>query len=111
MMKLRLALVAALLLTLLPAVQPRVDAQLPNAPDDRYAGLQWRFVRIRYHYTTESTRMSQDFYGEPGDIDAPAAEQNLSRRGETSTALPVENPSVLTLDDPRLFTHPWIYFV
>ena len=29
---------------------PRVDAQLPAAPDDRYAGLQWRFVRIKYHF-------------------------------------------------------------
>ncbi|PYR04384.1 MAG: hypothetical protein DMF99_32025, partial [Acidobacteria bacterium] len=82
-MKLRLALVAALLLTLLPAVHPRVDAQLPDAPDDRYAGLQWRFVRIKYHFITEGTHIQQDFYGEPWYIDAPAAEQNLSRRVKT----------------------------
>ena len=111
-MKLRLALVAALLLTLLPAVHPRVDAQLPDAPDDRYAGLQWRFVRIKYHYVTEGTRFQQqEYYGEPWYIDAPAAEQNLSRRVKTATAIQVEDPIVLALDDPRLFTYPWIYFV
>ena len=49
----RLGLVAAAaLLVFVPSLQPRVDAQLPNAPDDRYAGLQWRFVRIKYHYIT-----------------------------------------------------------
>jgi len=96
---------------LIPAAQPSVDAQLPNAPDDRYAGLQWRFVRIRYHFTTEGTHVAQDFYGEPWYIDAPAAEQNLTRRVKTATAIQVEDPIVLTLDDPRLFEHPWIYFV
>src|SRR5213080_4597803 len=111
MMKLRLALVAALLLTLLPAVHPRVDAQLPDAPDDRYAGLQWRFVRIKYHFITEGTHIQQDFYGEPWGIDAPAAEQNLSRRVKTATAIQVEDPILLTIDDPRLFEYPWIYFV
>src|SRR5437763_16747896 len=109
MMKLRLALVAALLLTLLPAVHPRVDAQLPDAPDDRYAGLQWRFVRIKYHFITEGTHIQQDFYGEPWYIDAPAAEQNLSRRVKTATAIQVEDPIVLPLGDPRLFQHPWLY--
>jgi hypothetical protein len=107
----RLAALLAAAFVLVPAFQPPVDAQLPNVPDDRYAGLQWRFVRIRYHFTTEGTRMSQDFYGEPWYIDAPAAEQNLSRRVKTSTSIQVEDPIVLTLDDPRLFTFPWIYFV
>src|SRR5207247_1715621 len=79
---------AALALTLVPALQPRVDAQLPNAPDDRYAGLQWRFVRVKYHYVTEGTRFQQqEYYGEPWYIDAPAAEQNLSRRVKTATAI------------------------
>ena len=105
---------AALLLavfTLVPVLQPSVDAQLPNAADDRYAGLQWRFVRIRYHFTTEGTHVAQDFYGEPWYIDAPAAEQNLTRRVKTATAIQVEDPIVMTLDDPRLFQNPWIYFV
>ncbi|HMF96768.1 MAG TPA: hypothetical protein VKE96_20860, partial [Vicinamibacterales bacterium] len=73
----RRVLIAAVLLaafTLIPVLQPSVDAQLPTAADDRYAGLQWRFVRIRYHYTTEGTHVAQDFYGEPWYIDAPAAE-------------------------------------
>ena len=106
------AAIVAALLTLVPVLQPRVDAQLPEAPDDRFAGLQWRFVRIKYHFTTENTpTISQDFYGEPWYIDGPAAEQNLSRRLKTATAIQVEDPIVMTLDDPRLFTFPWIYMV
>jgi hypothetical protein len=100
---------AALLLVVV--VQHGLHAQLPAVPDDRFAGLQWRFVRIRYHFITEGTKVAQDFYGEPWYIDAPAAEQNLSRRLKTATAIQVEDPIVLTLDDPRLFTYPWIYFV
>jgi hypothetical protein len=110
----RRVIVGVLLLAvflLIPVAQPSVDAQLPNAPDDRYAGLQWRFVRIRYHFTTEGTHVAQDFYGEPWYIDAPAAEQNLTRRVKTATAIQVEDPIVMTLDDKRLFEHPWIYFV
>ena len=60
---------------------------------------------------TEGSRIPQDFYGEPWGIDAPAAEQNLSRRIKTATAIQVEDPILLTLDDPRLFEYPWIYFV
>ena len=101
----------ALGFTLVPVLQPSVDAQLPSAPDDRFAGLQWRFVRIRYHYHTEESHLPQDFSGEPWYIDAPAAEQNFSRRVKTATAIQVEDPIVLSLDDPRLFTYPWIYFV
>ncbi|MGE3955674.1 MAG: DUF4159 domain-containing protein [Vicinamibacterales bacterium] len=108
----RLAIVAAVLaFTLVPSLQPVVDAQLPTAADDRFAGLQWRFVRIKYHYSTENTRIGQDFYGEPWLIDGPAAEQNLSRRIKTATSIDVLDPIVLTLDDPRLFQNPWIYFV
>ena len=102
---------ALVLFALVPALQPRVDAQLPSASDDRYAGLQWRFVRIKYHFITEGTQIPQEFAGEPWFIDAPAAEQNLSRRVKTATAIQVEDPIVLPLDDPRLFQHPWIYFV
>jgi len=109
--KSRLLLCAVLAFTLVPTLQPKVDAQLPTAADDRFAGLQWRFVRIKYHYTTEGTRQQQDFYGEPWLIDGPAAEQNLSRRIKTATSIDVLDPIVLTLDDPRLFQNPWIYFV
>jgi hypothetical protein len=101
----------ALLLSLVPALQPPLDAQLPAAADDRFAGLQWRFVRIKYNYVTEGTSIQQDFYGEPWAIDAPAAEQNLSRRLRTATAIQVEDPIIRSLDDADLFTYPWIYFV
>ena len=110
----RAAVVAALLgvFILTPALLPRVDAQLPGgAADDRFAGLQWRFVRIKYHHKFESGRIQQDFYGEPWGIDAPAAEQNLSRRIKTATAIHVEDAILLTIDDKRLFEYPWIYFV
>jgi hypothetical protein len=110
-MKARVILIVASLLSVVPALQPRVDAQLPTVVDDRFADLQWRFVRIRYHFITEGTRTAEDYYGEPWYIDAPAAEQNLSRRVKTATTIQVEDPIVLTLDDPRLFTYPWIYFV
>jgi hypothetical protein len=103
--------ILAMLLSLMPAMQPHLGAQLPSANDERFAGLQWRFVRIKYHYVTEGTRASQDFLGEPWLIDGPAAEQNLSRRLKTATSIDVQDPIVLTLDDPRLFANPWIYFV
>ena len=102
--------VAALVLTLAPALPP-AGAQLQDAVDDRFAGLQWRFVRIKYHYVVEGTSVQQDFYGEPWYIDAPAAEQNLSRRLKSATSIQVEDPIVLSLDDPRLFMYPWIYIV
>jgi hypothetical protein len=108
---LRLIGVACLLLAWSVSVEHRAGAQTPDAQDDRFAGLQWRFVRIKYHFTTEGTGLSQDFYGEPWYIDAPAAEQNLSRRLKTATTIQVLDPIVLTLDDPRLFSYPWIYMV
>ena len=100
------AVVLLLAFVLTPALQPRVGAQLPSAADDRFAGLQWRFVRIKYHFTTEGTHVAQDFYGEPWYIDAPAAEQNLTRRVKTATAIQVEEPIVMSLDDSRLFQNP-----
>ncbi|MGE0448960.1 MAG: DUF4159 domain-containing protein [Vicinamibacterales bacterium] len=102
---------AALLFVVAPAPSRLADAQLPTAADDRFAGLQWRFVRVKYNYTTEGTSAQQEFYGEPWLIDGPAAEQNLSRRLKTATSIDVLDPIVLTLDDPRLFQNPWIYFV
>jgi hypothetical protein len=71
-------------------------------------------VALRPHQVSpqfERAAIQQDFYGEPWGIDAPAAEQNLSRRIKTATAIQVEDPILLTLDDPRLFEYPWIYFV
>ena len=115
------AAAAAALLSLLPAAPPRVAAfrapaaQLDRTPLDsatHSAGLQWRFVRIKYHYDAAALRAMQlDVYGEPWGIDSPAAEQNLSRRVKTATSIAVEDPILLTLEDPQLFEHPWIYIV
>jgi hypothetical protein len=89
----------------------QLNAQLSNAADDRSAGLRWRFVRIKYHFVTEGAPLGPDFVGEPWFIDGPAAEQNLSRRVKTATAIQVDDPIVIALDDPRLFEYPWIYMV
>ena len=90
----------------------RVHATPAEVRDDRGAGLKWRFVRIRYHFRTEGTSVpAEDYVGEPWYIDAPAAEQNLSRRVKSLTAIEVEDPIVLPLDDSRLYENPWIYFV
>ena len=48
---------------------------------------------------------------EPWFIDAPAAEQNLSRRVRTVTSIQVNDPVVLTIEDPNLWSYPWIYIV
>ena len=97
---------------LLAVLIPLHLAGQPSVSDNRYASLQWRFVRIKYHYDAASLRASgNDIYGEPWGIDSPAAEQNLSRRIKTATAIHVEDPILMTLDDPKLFEHPWIYIV
>ena len=90
---------------------PQAGAQPANRPDPRYAGLQWTFARIRYTAWTvpPNSRLSPE--DEPWFIDAPAAEQNLSRRLRTATAIQVNDPVVLTLEDPNLWAYPWIYIV
>ena len=104
------ALLAGLLL-----VQPmrlsEAIAQVSLLQDERFAGVQWTFVRIRYSAFTVDNRYRLDYWGEPWAIDAPAAEQNLSRRLRTATAIEVNDPIVLTLDDPKLWEQGWIYFV
>ncbi len=87
-------------------------AQMVLPPDERFAGLQWTFVRVRYNAWPEFIQQyRRDYWSDPWAIDAPAAEQNLSRRLKTVTAIQVNDPVVLTLDDPRLWDYPWIYFV
>ena len=49
---------AALALSAVPALQPRSTRSCPRRADDRFAGLQWRFVRIKYHHKFESGRTS-----------------------------------------------------
>jgi hypothetical protein len=84
---------------------------VPAAPDTRFAGLQWTFVRIKYTAWTMPPRGGFSSFDEPWYIDAPAAEWNLSRRLRTATAIQVNDPIDLTLENPELFNHPWIYIV
>jgi hypothetical protein len=104
------AAVAALLLVE-PARLSQAIAQMPLLQDDRFAGLQWTFVRIRYSAFTVDSRYRVDYWGEPWAIDAPAAEQNLARRLRTATAIEVNDPIVLTLDDPKIWDQGWLYIV
>jgi hypothetical protein len=103
-------LVAGLLLVE-PARLSQAIAQVPLFQDDRFAGLQWTFVRIKYTAFTTDPRFAPDYWGEPWAIDGPAAEQNLSRRLRTATAIEVKDPIVLTIEDPKLWDQGWIYFV
>jgi hypothetical protein len=85
-------------------------AQNPPRTDGRNAGLEWTFARIRYTaWTVPPGRSSPE--DEPWYIDAPAAEQNLSRRVRSVTSIQVNDPVVLTLEDPNLWSYPWIYIV
>jgi hypothetical protein len=105
-------LALALLLSLVSGwagVAP-ADAQLRTPPDERFAGLRWTFVRVRYS-TGTLTPFYRAEWGQPWAIDAPAAEQNLSRRIKSVTAIEVGDPLVLTIEDPRLWEYPWIYIV
>ncbi len=107
-----LAGAAALLVWLVtPVIVPEADAQVPGAPDSRFAGLQWTFARIRYEAWTLPRGRFMGPEDEPWFIDAPAAEQNLSRRVRTVTSIYVNDPVVLTLEDPNLWSYPWIYIV
>jgi hypothetical protein len=103
---------AALVLAALVLGAPIDAGQAPSQtpPSGHLAGLQWTFVRIKY--SAQLTRNYRfDYWGEPWAIDAPAAEQNLSRRLKTVTSIEVGDPIVLTLEDPALWQYPWIYFV
>jgi hypothetical protein len=75
--------------------------------------LKWTFVRIKYNsYDNEGGQASRlAYWDEPWAIDAPAAEQNLTRRIKAVTAIDVSDPIVMTLEDPKLWEHPWIYMV
>ena len=78
--------------------------------ESRTLGLRWRFVRVQYSsHNTDSFRAR--YWSDPWAIDGPAAEQNLSRRVKSVTAIEVEDPIVIKLEDPELWNNPWIYFV
>jgi hypothetical protein len=108
------AAAAALTCTALWLIASRADAQpppRPAAPDPRFAGLQWTFARVRYTAWTFPPRTGLSMYDEPWYIDAPAADWNLSRRVRTATSIQVNDPVVITLEDPSLWNYPWIYIV
>ena len=96
-----------------PVVASLAQSQNPAVIDDRLAGLQWTFARIKYNSTAgeAQSRLRLGYWEEPWAIDAPAAEQNLSRRLRTVTSIDVTDPVVITLDDEKLWQHPWIYIV
>src|SRR5690606_15861668 len=93
-----------------PAARP-TEAQAGPAADSRFAGLTWTFARVQY----EAWRMPRGRYFSPEDepwyIDAPAAEQNLSRRLRTVTAIQVNEPVSISIEDPELWKFPWLYLV
>ena len=110
--------VVALVALVAPALTTLVRdaaAQSGVFKEERFAGLQWTFVRVKYTPTTGDlamrTRFGVGFWEDPWAIDAPAAEQNLSRRLQTATSVEVGQPIVMGLDDPRLFQYPWLYLV
>lgn len=110
------AATVALVAFVVPAVSSLAREAVAQAGvfrEDRLAGLQWTFVRVKYTPTTGDLAMRTrfGFWDDPWAIDAPAAEQNLSRRVQTATAIEVGEPLVMALDDPRLWQYPWLYLV
>ena len=86
------------------------DEALPER--DGLTGLEWRFVRIRYDTPAEQlAEFRRVYWVDPWEVDAPVAEQNLSRRMARVTSLQVNEPIVLELSDDELWEHPWIYVV
>src|SRR3954464_14809409 len=79
---------------------------VPAAPDPRFAGLEWGFVRIHYTAWTLPPRRGLSQYDEPWYIDAPAAEWNLSRRVRTATAIQVNDPIDMRIEAPDHFAPP-----
>lgn len=91
---------------------PRAAAQTGLFADERFAGLQWTFVRVRYNSAPYDARVGRfGYWDDPWAIDAPAAEQNLSRRVRSVTSIEVGEPIVLTIEDERLWQYPWLYIV
>ena len=99
-----LSLVIGALLAAGPTLASLAIAQMSSTPDDRFAGLQWTFARIKYNSTAGNAQsnLRVGYWEEPWAIDAPAAEQNLTRRIKSVTAVEVTDPVVLTLDDEQI---------
>jgi hypothetical protein len=84
------------------------DAQAPDA--ERTLGLRWRFARVQYSAHNADAFRAR-YWSESWAIDGPAAEQNLSRRVKTVTAIEVDDPIVVQIESPEFFGNPWVYFV
>lgn len=112
---LALAGLVAIVMLAAPRLVPAVLAQMPSLDGERFAGLQWTFVRVKYNNSVNGPNPTmgrrRSYWDEPWAIDAPAAEQNLSRRVRSVTAIEVADPIVLTIDDEKLWQHPWLYIV
>jgi hypothetical protein len=108
-----IALITATLLAVGPQIASFAIAQVSPAADERFAGLQWTFARVKYNsYAGDArTNLRVGYWEEPWAIDAPAAEQNLTRRIKTVTAIEVTEPIVVTLDDDKIWQYPWLYIV
>ena len=109
-----LALAVAAGLVVAPRLAPLAVAQQGFVPggavdNERLAGLQWTFARIRYSSFADGGR--RGFWEDPWAIDGPAAEQNMSRRLKTVSAIEVGEPVVIELEDEKLWQYPWIYMV
>jgi hypothetical protein len=112
----RVLLVASTMALLVWCATETHALQLPVVDGSKFAGLKWTFVRIHYSTYGEDGEggvggARLQYWDEPWYIDAPAAEANLSRRLKAVTAIDVGEPIVLTLEDPKLWEHPWIYMV
>ena len=96
-----------------PSLALLATAQVAATVDERFAGLQWTFARIKYNSYAGDARTSLrvGYWEEPWAIDAPAAEQNLTRRIRSVTSISVTDPVVITLDDEKLWEYPWVYLV
>ena len=99
-------------LVVVPALAAWASAQVPGLADDRFAGMQWTFARVRYSsWDDRNQGPRRSPWDEPWAIDAPAAEQNLSRRLGSVTTIDVREPVVVALDDETLWQYPWLYLV
>jgi hypothetical protein len=78
-------------------------------PATSFAGLEWTFVRVKYHYINEETDTREE-KDQPWFVDAPGADANLTYRVKSATSILVRDPIVLPLEDEDLFAYPWIFF-
>ena len=78
------------------------DEALPER--DGLTGLEWRFARIRYSTPpAQLAEFKRIYWVDPWEVDAPVAEQNLSRRMARVTSLQVNEPIILELSDEALW--------